>query len=116
MRILRGRRTATFWLFVLNQVVMIGLATTNVLEAVPWTQNYVSQSLVCVPVFHSPYDIRGERSTCTSSTRMTPIPCFTPSCASVAAIYDAFQLLTYLMWAGQSPLFTIQYLGTLTWM
>lgn len=41
LRILRGRRTATFWLFILNQLVMIGLAVTNVLEAVPWTQNYV---------------------------------------------------------------------------
>lgn len=57
VRILRGRRTATFWLFILNQVVMIGLATTNVLEAVPWTQNYVSKSSCAfVPVFHSPYE------------------------------------------------------------
>lgn len=41
LRILRGRRTATFWLFSLNHLVMIGLVVTNVLEAIPWTQNYV---------------------------------------------------------------------------
>lgn len=52
LRILRGRRTATFWLFILNQVVMIGLAATNVLEAVPWTQSYVS-SVLCTRTYVS---------------------------------------------------------------
>ncbi|EPT00315.1 hypothetical protein FOMPIDRAFT_1023886 [Fomitopsis schrenkii] len=64
LRILRGRRTATFWLFSLNHLVMIGLVVTNVLEAIPWTQNY--------------------------------------SCNAVAAIYDALQLLAYLIWAAIS--------------
>ena len=41
---------------------------------------------------------------------MTPISCLPPSCASVSAIYDAFQLLTYLMWAGKFPQFIFQYL------
>ncbi|KZT67134.1 hypothetical protein DAEQUDRAFT_813010 [Daedalea quercina L-15889] len=61
MRIVRGRRTATFWLFVLNRLVMIGLVVTNVLEMVPWTHNY--------------------------------------SCTAIAAFFDVFQLLTYLIWA-----------------
>ncbi|KAH9830793.1 uncharacterized protein C8Q71DRAFT_727264 [Rhodofomes roseus] len=46
IRILRGKKTATFWLFLLNQLVMVGLVVTNVLEMVPWTSSSYSSVMV----------------------------------------------------------------------